>query len=664
MNMNSPAAIDPCKTAKTTCAAAILLWGSLALAPGHAQQAAGTPAATASSTSQPVFTMRDAAQQAVLNNPEVLARLHGVRAALGERDAVRGGLYPRVDLTAGAGPESRSSVNGQYTRSAATLSLTQLLYDGFATLRDVRRLDHAARVRVFELLATSEGIALEAARAYYDVVRYRELVQLAEENFIEHRAVFAQTDQRVKAKIARAVDLEQITGRLALAEANLLIETSNLHDTTARFQRIVGRMPGREMPLPSHITDGLPGSSTAALVKTIETNANLLASIENVRAASVALETRNSAYHPRLDLRVKRDQGRNIDGIPGNSHANVLELVLNWNLFNGFSDRARERQFAEQLNIARDVRDKTCRDTRQTTAIAYNDIIKLKEQIEYLTLHDDSLTKALVAYRQQFQIGQRTLLDLLDTENERFQARRAVVNARHDLNIAFVRTQAGVGTLLRALQLSSLESGMEEDLRSWTSGGDAAQQCPPEAVELYAVDKNALVQRALQQVVRTPMITMEPRPAADTSAPGTSATITAAAPPVAMPAPAPASAPAASATAPVDEQSLRAALEAWRAAWTRRDVEAYLQSYAPTFAPAMGGTREQWAQKRRGIIGKSADVAVDLKDVTVALDGSGKATTAFTQTYRSARYQDKVRKTLEWQRVAGRWQIVREISEP
>jgi adhesin transport system outer membrane protein len=577
---------------------------------------------------------------------------------LGERDAVRGGLYPRIDLTAGTGSESRSAINGQYTRSTGTLSLTQLLYDGFATLRDVRRLDHAARVRVFELLATSEGVALEAARAYYDVIRYRELVQLAEENFIEHRAVFAQTDQRVKARIARAVDLEQITGRLALAEANLLIETSNLHDTTARFQRIVGRMPGREMPLPAHLVDGLPGDSTAALVKTIETNANLLAAIENVRATTAALETRNSAYHPRLDLRVKRDQGRNLEGIPGNSHANVVELVLNWNLFNGFSDRARERQFAEQLNIARDVRDKTCRDTRQTTAIAYNDIVKLKEQIEYLTLHDDSLTKALVAYRQQFQIGQRTLLDLLDTENERFQARRAVVNARHDLNIAFVRTQAGIGNLLRALQLSSLESGMEEDLRSWTSGSDAAQQCPPEAVAMYAVDKNALVQRALQQVVRTPMISIEPRAAAEPAAPA-AATVTAAAPPVAA-TPAPSAAPA----APADEQALRAAVESWRAAWARRDVEAYLQAYAPGFVPSQGASRDQWAQKRRGIIGKSADVNVELSGVTVAFDGTGKATTAFTQAYRSASYQDKVRKTLEWQRIGGRWLIVREVSEP
>ena len=57
---------------------------------------------------------------------------------------------------------------------------------------------------------------------------------------------------------------------------------------------------------------------------------------------------------------------------------------MTWNLFNGYTDRSRERQFAEQVNIAKDIRDKTCRDLRQTLLIAFNDVKKLKEQLGYL----------------------------------------------------------------------------------------------------------------------------------------------------------------------------------------------------------------------------------------------------------------------------------------
>jgi adhesin transport system outer membrane protein len=636
------------KRLRGTVALTLLLCGPAWLGMAPAQVPAPAPPVAApitlAGTSAAPLTLREAAQLAVLNNPEVLARWHTVRAAQGERDAARGGLLPRADLSIGSGRERRSDVTGgSYNRTNGSATLTQLLFDGFATRDEVRRLDHTTRVRVFELISTSEGIALEAARAYLDVARYRELVALAEENFVEHRAVFAQTDQRVKAKVARAVDLEQITGRLALAEANLLIETSNLHDTTARFQRLVGRLPPRAMAVPPRLEQGLPTDATAALVETNRGNAAVLAAIEGVRAADAALDVRKAAYAPRLDFRLRRDQGRNFEGTPGPFNASVAELVLNWNLFNGFSDRARERQFAEQLNVARDTRDKTCLDTRQTTAIAFNDTVKLREQLQYLAIHESSLTKALAAYRLQFQIGQRSLLDLLDTENERFQARRAVVNARYDLSTAFVRTQAGIGNLLRALDLSTTPTEADADLRNWNAGTDAAQQCPAEAVTVYTADKDALVQRAMQQVLRGAPAVQEPSRPAEA-------------------APAPAAAPVA-APLPGTEVQVRAALEAWRAAWASRDVAAYLASYAPAFAPPPGTSRAAWEKRRRAALARAAEVSIDLGQPQVVLTGPDQATTVFTQSYRSARYRDRVRKTMEWRRIDGRWLVVAETSE-
>ena len=144
----------------------------------------------------------------------------------------------------------------------------------------------------------SETVALEAARAYFDVLRYRALVKLAEENFVEHRAVFGQTDRRVQAKVARAVDLEQISGRLALAEANLLIETANLHDTTARFQRIIGRLPSQVMVAPPHLTQNMPPDPAAAIERAQGQHPALLASIESVRAADSALASRKARTSP------------------------------------------------------------------------------------------------------------------------------------------------------------------------------------------------------------------------------------------------------------------------------------------------------------------------------------------------------------------------------
>jgi outer membrane protein, adhesin transport system len=644
-------------------AAAACLLGTAS--PAQTPTAPPAPGGAAAASAEPAFTLTDAVRRAVEHNPEVLARLNAFRAAEGERDAARGGLLPRVDLSAGYGPERRSLL-GDYGRRSATLTLTQLLFDGYATHGEVQRLDHTARVRLFEFFDATEVLALEAVRAYFDVSRYRELVRLAEQSFVDHRAVYAHTQRRVSGGISRAVDLEQVTGRLALAEANLLTEGANLHDTSARFQRVVGRPPPDDLPIPPRLTRDIPADINAAIARAQSTHPALRAAIESVRASQAALETRNGAYRPRLDLRLRHDQGSNYTGSIGHNRTTSAELVLSWNLFNGFSDQARERQFASQLDVARELRDKTCRDTRQTLIIAYNDVGKLQEQLEHLRTHAAAVEKALTAYRDQFDIGQRTLLDLLDTENELFQARRAVVNGEHDLSIAYARTHQGYGRLLSALDLRSARGADGAEVDNWSSGDDAARACPVEPIVVRRSDREALLQRAVQTAGRMSTLNARERAIqqaaivqqeAGAAVPGGAATpalTTAPAVPGAAPAP----------PAEAAEPAVRQALEGWRAAWSARDLAGYLGSYASDFLPADGSPREAWEKRRRQVVGRAGDVQVTLQDVAVTMLGDDRASTTFVQQYRSSSYRDTVSKTLDWRLEGGRWRITSEMQAP
>lgn len=597
-------------------------WLALALAPTLA-------------VAQPL-TLKDAARNAVLNNPEVLSRWHTFKAAEGELDAASGAFLPRLDLTAGVGRENRDDPLLQlgYTRNSRSLTLTQMLYDGFATLNDVKRLDHSRLVRALEIQDSAEGVALEAGRAYFDVLRYRALVSRAEENYVVHRSMFEQIQSKAQAGVARRVDLEQAAGRLALAEANLLTESSNLHDVSARFQRIVGEVPAKEMESPLKLSEGIPGEAAAAIKLAQAGNPALRASIENVRSALNAVEVRRAAYQPRLDLRLSTLSGSDLNGYIGSHHINVAEVVVNWNLFNGLSDSARTRQYVEQANVARDLRDKTCRDVRQTLAIAYNDVRKLNEQLIYLDQHQLSIEKARDAYRKQFDIGQRTLLDLLDTENELFQARRAYVNAEYDLAIAHIRTHAGIGRLLPALGISAKDTTPSlAELNQWEAGADAPGQCPPEAVKMYTADKAALNARALELLKES----APARPAVTTSTAG-----------------------------PTDAavQGVGLALKAWATAWKDHQIDTYLALYAADFIPASGGSREAWTVKRKQTVGRAGDIALDLADIKIEMRDAQHATTTFVQTYRAANFGDTVTKTIEWTQVNGKWLIARETTAP
>ena len=250
-------------------------------------------------------------------------------------------------------------------------------------------------------------MALEAARAYYDVQRFRELVVIAESNYIQHKQTFDQIEQRFKSGVGRGVDMEQAAARLALADSNLVNETSNLHDVTVRFQRIIGEPPAPQLQAAPFPIAGFPANREEAVKLALLRQAGIIAATENVRAVQAQLDVRRSTFQPKLEARVRDATGRNLDGSLGGQSNNVAELVLSWNLFNGGSDMARVRQFANALNNAKDLRDKSCRDVRQTLSIAYNDAGKLVEQIKYLTLQVQATEKARDAYRKQFDIGQR-----------------------------------------------------------------------------------------------------------------------------------------------------------------------------------------------------------------------------------------------------------------
>ena len=213
-----------------------LLIAALFSTPLVAQESPPTVEQKSSSAVQetPVSSLKDAAQMAVLKSPEVLSRWHAFREAEEEVGVARGGFLPRVDLSAGTGQNERKqselNIDQSYSGSESTLSLRQMLFDGFATSNEVKRLGRAKLVRYFELLDASENVAVEAARAYLDVQRFRAQVALAEDNYIQHQAAHEQLKKRAQSGVGKRVDVDQAASRLALADVNLTTAYADLHE--------------------------------------------------------------------------------------------------------------------------------------------------------------------------------------------------------------------------------------------------------------------------------------------------------------------------------------------------------------------------------------------------------------------------------------------------
>lgn len=435
-----------------------------------------------------------AVRKAVASNPEVQTRWNGFKAADSEREVARGSYLPQVDLSAAVANETRSIPGtnyGNYNANTTQVTLSQMLFDGMYTRNEVQRLGYAKLTRYYELVEASEAAAYEAVRAYADVVRYRELVDVATQNYLEHKTSAMQVEERANSGLGRRVDVEQANGRLALAESNLLTELTNLHDVSARYLRVIGEKPGKNLAaLPEGFKLGvLPESTESLLREGLQGNPSLRAALENARAAKSAIASKQSVNFPRLDLKLYQGWDSNAAGLRGDGNLQGAQLVLNYNLFRGGADRARVRQAVELNEQALDLKDKVCRDVRQALSIAHSEARSLGEQLRYHDRHRLATEKSREAYRQQFVAGQRTLLDLLDTQNEYFEASRAYINTRHNQIAAQARTLAGMGQLVASMGVGRQDMPNAQDAGQDQHTVSTAELCPLEDAIVDSLDK-------------------------------------------------------------------------------------------------------------------------------------------------------------------------------
>jgi outer membrane protein, adhesin transport system len=609
------------------------------------------------SAAESVVSLKDMVEKVVSTNPEVQARYHTFLGAGFEQEAFRGGFLPKADIVSTYRNQEQtinSIGNTNIPRMNNELVLRQMLFDGFATSYEVKRLGHAQRVRYYELQAAMQDTTLEFMRAYIDTARYRTLAQYAKDNYIVHKQLFDRIKDRVDAGVARKVDLEQAAGRLALAESNLLVETTNLHDVNARIQRLYGELPPDTLEAPTFFSAGVEPTAAEALKVAYRQNPNLLSTIEDIQASKDEIRAREGRFSPRLDLQARKNLGSSSDGRDSTNAADVLELTMNFNLFNGFSDQNVVRQTAQKLNGAHDARDKSCVDTRQIVVIAYNDIKQLQEQIIYRNQHKAAIENAREAYRKQFDIGQRTLLDLLDTENEYFQTKRSLATAEYDLQTAYVRTYAGQGELLN--KIGARRGNLPEYSREEYM--DSENVCETVAPTQVTFDKAALLADAKPLSSTYPSLTKQAV---------TTATV-----------------PSQQVLATCSVADVTNRVEDWAGAWRKKDVDNYLKFYSSNFVPESSLDRAAWEKQRRERLSTNGKIGLKLENLAVTCDGN-KATARFKQDYSLTTfkikktadtgcevcnmqriptkiYSDQVNKELQFERVNNQWQIVRELT--
>jgi outer membrane protein, adhesin transport system len=403
-------------------------------------------------------TLTEAVQETLKTNPDILSNVQERLAVDQELRQARAGYLPNVSINAGIGREhsdnpSTAPDSLTLTRREAGISLDQMLFDGFATSSEVDRQTARVNSRAYTVHGNAEDTALRAIETYLDVLRRQELVAVAKDNLMAHERTYDQIKLRSDSGIGRKSDLEQTVGRLALARTNLLAEETNLKDAEANYIRVVGLMPD-QLSMPKLPDASLPASSDAALKIALANHPTLKSAEADVTATEAQHRAARSAFFPRLDFELGATNNKDLDGERGKNNDASAMLRLRYNLFSGGRDNARREQTAYLINSAKDVRDRTQREVTESEQLSWDAYTVAKDQLDHLKTHVEASEQARDAYRKQFDIGQRTLLDVLDSENEVFVSRTAYLNGKYTVAYAQYRILASMGKLLETLNIA------------------------------------------------------------------------------------------------------------------------------------------------------------------------------------------------------------------
>jgi adhesin transport system outer membrane protein len=137
-------------------------------------------------------------------------------------------------------------------------------------------------------------------------------------------------------------------------------------------------------------------------------------------------------------------------------------LRMRYNLYNGGSDSDNIERTAYQLSKSKDFRDRAYRQVEEGLRLSWNALDLTLQQREFLIDHVDAASNTVIAYEKQYKIGKRTLLDLLNTENELFEARKEYVTAQYSELYAKFRVLNASGVLLPSLLVDTPEAWNNE----------------------------------------------------------------------------------------------------------------------------------------------------------------------------------------------------------
>ncbi|MDW8865569.1 TolC family outer membrane protein, partial [Legionella pneumophila] len=335
----------------------------------------------------------------------------------------------------------------------SAVELRQRLFAGGGIINEVKRNQYLTEAQKWKTQGIAEDLALEITKNYFAVLLHERLYAYSIENLKAHKAVFKMIKERATAGITRTAEVDQANARLALAEANKISALADLQEVKINYAKTVGKWP-ENLQVPNvPVRKSLPNNLARIIEKGLDNHPTVKSSYADIKEAKAQYDVARAAYYPEVNLVLNSSKNKNLGGLIGPNDSDTVAVRMNYNAFRGGADAARIRETAYQVQEAYETKNRTLLELKETIRLAWNAYVASALRIQPLKQHVTASRKTRTAYQDEFKVGKRTLLDLLDSQNEYYQSQIELARAENDEILSRYRILNGMGCLLKHLNL-------------------------------------------------------------------------------------------------------------------------------------------------------------------------------------------------------------------
>jgi len=406
-------------------------------------------------------TIKECVIDVLDTNPKVQERLKNYNSIAQDINIAESDYWPKLDVSLGIGRESTDRINRpvlpdekglDYSVYQNSLKYTQNLFKGFETYHRVQEEEARAGAAAYSFIEAANDTAFEMVNTYLQMMRNVELLSTAQENVDINKKILEKVEKLYSSGLTTRSEVNKIESSLYLAKSNYIVQENNLLDAQYNLQRVLGHnLHSSEMQRPDLNKTKLPSNVNSATQFAMKNNPSLLVSNYNIELAQATWKEKQSNYYPHIDIEISQSMNKNLSAIEGNENRFRAMAFLSYNFFNGFSDQAEIQKNVSKIHQEIATKHDLRRQVIQGLQLSYASYVKLQEQMIQLQAYKTYTLKTLTLYAKEYDLGRRSLLDLLSAQNDFIGAKAQIINTQYSLLFAKYRILDAMGIMVSSI---------------------------------------------------------------------------------------------------------------------------------------------------------------------------------------------------------------------